>query len=188
MDLVLFGIQGSGKGTQAKKLAAEFGYEIFEAGAELRKIAASKSELGKTVKSFIDVGNLVPYDIIMEVTRQAILARPKTQKILFDGVPRDLNQMRDFDAIMAEAGRKFRCVQLTLDPGLGIGRVMGRAKKEGRIDDADEEVIHRRMQTFMEKTLPVIGHYKRKKNLIEIDGNREMEEVYEDLKKVTARA
>src|SRR3989338_6078654 len=67
IDLVFFGIQGSGKGTQAKKLASEFGYDIFEAGGELRKIAASGSELGKTVKSFIDQGHLVPFEIIMQV-------------------------------------------------------------------------------------------------------------------------
>src|SRR6185295_10510811 len=99
MDLVFFGIQGSGKGTQAKKLAAEFGYDIFEAGGELRKIAASGSELGKTVKNYIDEGHLVPHEIIMEVVKEAIGKRPKDQKILFDGIPRDDNQMRDFDAI-----------------------------------------------------------------------------------------
>ena len=72
MDLVFFGIQGSGKGTQAKKLAAEFGYDIFEAGGELRKIAASGSELGHLVKSTIDQGHLVPHEIIMQVVKEAI--------------------------------------------------------------------------------------------------------------------
>src|SRR6185295_16910480 len=110
MDLVLFGIQGSGKGTQAKKLAADFGYDIFEAGGELRKIAASGSELGKTVKSYIDQGHLVPHEIIMQVVDEAIRARPKTQKILFDGIPRDEAQMKDFDAIMKKAGRDVRCI------------------------------------------------------------------------------
>ncbi len=72
MDLVLFGIQGSGKGTQAKKLAAEYGYNIFEAGAELRKIASSDSPLGRRVKGYIDQGHLVPHTIIMEVVAAAI--------------------------------------------------------------------------------------------------------------------
>ena len=65
MDLVLFGIQGSGKGTQAKRLAGEFGYSIFETGAELRKIAASGSEIGNTIKSYIDAGHLAPLDMVM---------------------------------------------------------------------------------------------------------------------------
>ena len=105
MDLVLFGIQGSGKGTQAKRLATEKGYEIFEAGGALRKISASGTSLGEKVKSFIDVGKLVPHEIIMDVLKEAIASQPKDQKILFDGVPRDLDQMRDFILIMEKLGR-----------------------------------------------------------------------------------
>lgn len=178
MDLVLFGIQGSGKGTQAKRLAAEFGYDIFEAGGELRKIAASGSELGKTVKSYIDQGHLVPHEIIMQVVKEAVGARAKDQKILFDGIPRDLDQMRDFDAVMQEAGRPFRCVQILLTPEEATARILGRAKAEGRADDADTAIIERRMKTFTEKTMPVIAFYKERGILQEIDGNGSLEEVY----------
>ena len=76
MDLVFFGIQGSGKGTQAKTLAEEFGYYIFEAGGELRKIKASGTELGELVKKYIDNGELVPFEIIMEVVNEAVAAVP----------------------------------------------------------------------------------------------------------------
>lgn len=183
MDLVLFGIQGSGKGTQAKRLAAELGFDIFEAGGELRKIAATNSELGCTVKSFIDVGKLVPHAIIMQVVREAILARPKTQRLLFDGIPRDSDQQRDFDTIMQEVGREFRCVHLTLDPDVGLQRILGRAKVEGRVDDANEAFIRRRMQLFIEKTLPVIEQYKAQGKVVEMDGSRSVDEVYEEMKK-----
>ncbi|MFH0851355.1 MAG: adenylate kinase [Candidatus Peregrinibacteria bacterium] len=182
MDLVLFGIQGSGKGTQAKRLCAEFGYEMFEAGGELRKIAASGSDLGKTVKSYIDVGKLVPFEIIMQVVKEAILARPKMQKILFDGIPRDLDQMRSFDQIMADAGRDFRCIEILFTEEEGVKRILGRAKLEGRADDADEATIRRRMQTFTEKTKPVIGRYKVQGRLTEVDGKGTVEEVYEDIR------
>lgn len=183
MDLLLFGIQGSGKGTQAKRLAAEFGYDIFEAGGELRKIAASGSELGNMVKSYIDAGNLVPHEIIMKVVKEAIAARPKTQKILFDGIPRDTNQMKDFDAIMQDAGRDFHCIHILLSPEEGIQRVLGRAKVEGRKDDADTAVIQKRMNTFIEKTMPVIEKYKGEGKIIEIDGQKSVEDVYEEMKK-----
>lgn len=188
MDLVLFGIQGSGKGTQAKKLAAEFGYDIFEAGGELRKIAASGSELGQTVKSFIDDGKLVPHQIIMAVVKEAILKRPKTQKILFDGIPRDLDQMKDFDAIMSEVGRGFHVIHLTLDPEEGLKRIFGRAKTEGRADDANEEIIRRRMNTFVEKTLPVLEQYKEKGIVTEIDGMKDVESVYGEMKRVVSES
>jgi len=181
MDLLLFGIQGSGKGTQAKKLAAEFGFDIFEAGGELRKIAASGSELGKTVQSYIDQGHLVPHEIIMRVVKEAIAQRPKTTRILFDGIPRDENQQKDFDVIMKDAGRDFRAVHLLLDPEEGVQRIFGRAKAEGRADDADEEIIRRRMKTFTEKTLPVIEAYKARGLVTELDGGKPVNEVYASL-------
>lgn len=186
MDLVLFGIQGSGKGTQAKRLAQEFGYDIFEAGGELRKIAASNTELGKTVKSYIDQGHLVPHEIIMQVVKEAIGKRPKHQKILFDGIPRDENQMKDFDSIMKEMGRDFRAVHILLDPEEGIRRIFGRAKAEGRADDANEEIIRRRMKTFTEKTVPVIEKYKKEGRMTEIEGMKTVEEVYGELKRAMA--
>jgi adenylate kinase len=183
MDLVFFGIQGSGKGTQAKKLAAEFGYDIFEAGGELRKIAASGSELGKTVKSYIDQGHLVPHEIIMQVVATAIAARPKTTKILFDGIPRDDAQMRDFDAVMQKAGRDFRCIHFLLDATEATNRILGRAKAEGRADDADLGIISRRMQTFTQKTIPVIAKYKDAGKVAEISADLGVDEVYSALKK-----
>ncbi len=183
MDLVLFGIQGSGKGTQAKRLAKEFNYDIFEAGGELRKIAASGSELGKTVKSFIDAGHLVPHEIIMQVVKEAILTRPKSQKILFDGIPRDLDQMCDFDRVMSEVGRDFHCIHILLTPEEGMKRILGRAKEEGRADDANTEIVERRMKTFTEKTMPVIEKYKKAGKVMEIEGMKGVDEVYGEMEK-----
>lgn len=184
MDLVLFGIQGSGKGTQAKRLAAEFGYDIFEAGGELREIAASGTELGNTVKSYIDAGKLVPHEIIMQVVREAVAKRPADVKILFDGVPRDMDQKRDFDMIMAEAGRDFCCLQILLDKEEAVRRLATRAAEEGRVDDADPAIITRRMQTFHDKTEPVINDYKQAGKLTEVDGRGSMDEVYDRMIKV----
>jgi len=184
MDLVLFGIQGSGKGTQAKRLCAQYGFDLFEAGGELRKIVASGSKLGETVKSFIDVGKLVPFAIIMQVVKEAIAARPQSQKILFDGIPRDLDQMRSFDQIMAEAGRDFTCIEIALTEEEGVQRILGRAKIEGRADDANEETIRRRMKTFFEKTKPVIELYTAQGKLRVIDGKGAVEEVYQTIQQV----
>lgn len=184
MDLIFFGIQGSGKGTQAKRLAADFGYDIFEAGGELRKIAASGSELGATVKSYVDQGHLVPHEIIMQVVATAIAARPKTAKILFDGIPRDDAQKADFDAVMQKAGREFRCIHFLLDADEAEKRILGRAQQEGRADDANTEIIHRRMGTFREKTLPVIAKYKDAGKVSELSADRGVDEIYAELKDV----
>ena len=183
MDLVFFGIQGSGKGTQAKRLAAEFGYDIFEAGGELRKIAASGSELGQTVKTYIDQGHLVPHEIIMQVVKEAVLTRPKTTKILFDGIPRDGAQMNDFNLIMKNAGRDFLCIHFLLDADAAIARILGRAKAESRADDANTEIITRRMNTFREKTMPVIQEYKKSGKVREVSAEGSVDGIYEELKK-----
>lgn len=184
MDLILFGIQGSGKGTQAKLLAQEFGFDIFEAGGSLRSISITETELGQTVKSYIDNGHLVPHEIIMRVVKEAIFARPHSEIILFDGIPRDENQKKDFDQIMSEADRDFLCIHLLVDEELAVKRILGRAQEESRADDSDEAIIRKRMDTFKKKTLPVIASYKEQGKVIELDGGRPPEEVFSDIKKV----
>ncbi len=184
MDIVLFGIQGSGKGTQAKRMAAEFGYDIFEAGGELRTIAASGSPLGETVKSYIDQGHLVPHEIIMQVVKEAISKRSKDTKILFDGIPRDDAQMNDFNAMMMEMGRDFRVIHFLLSREEAVKRILGRAETEGRADDANHDIINRRMDTFEQKTRPVIAQYEVKGIVAEIDASKSVDEVYAEVQRI----
>ena len=182
MDIAFFGIQGSGKGTQAKMLAEELGYYIFEAGGELRKIKASGTELGELVKKYIDNGELVPFEIIMKVVEEAVNAVPVDQKILFDGIPRDLDQMKAFDKIMSNAGRKLQCVHILLEKQEAVERIKSRAEIEGRADDADQDKVLRRMDLFLEKTMPVIAEYEAAGKVIEIDGKGSVEEIYKRIK------
>ncbi|PIR53934.1 adenylate kinase [Candidatus Peregrinibacteria bacterium CG10_big_fil_rev_8_21_14_0_10_42_8] len=182
MDLVFFGIQGSGKGTQARMLAEEFGYYIFEAGGELRKIKASGTELGETVKNYIDNGELVPFEIIMKVVKEAVGNVPEEQQILFDGIPRDLDQMNAFNTIMNTAGRELQCVHILLNKDEAVERIKSRAAIEGRADDADQEKVLRRMDLFVDKTMPVIKAYESAGKVIEVDGQGTVEEIYERIK------
>lgn len=179
MDLVLFGIQGSGKGTQAKRLAAEQGYAIFETGAELRKIAASGTELGQTISSYIDHGHLAPHEVVMQVVRAAVETYPVDQKLLFDGIPRDTDQMNAFNIMMEDLNRSFTCIELTVNEEQAIQRIKQRALEQGRADDASEEFIRRRMGIFHEKTEPVIKSYAEQDKVVEVSGDGTMDEVYE---------
>lgn len=178
MDIVLFGIQGSGKGTQAKFLASALGYDIFETGAELRQIASSGTELGNHLKSYIDRGELAPHEIVLQVVKQAILTRPLNQNIIFDGIPRDLQQKEDFDSIMTELSRPFRCVRLVVNEEMAIQRIVQRATEQGRADDRNEEFIRRRIQIFHQKTVPAIEAYAAAGNMIEVDGEGSVDEVF----------
>jgi len=182
MDLVFFGIQGSGKGTQARKLAEGFGYKLFETGAALREIAKTDSDLGRTVKSTIDAGHHLSADIVMDVLRTAVLEHRKETQMIFDGIPRNVDQMVPFEAVLQEAGREFRCIELHMDEEAAVKRLLKRAETEGRVDDASEEPIRRRMQLFHDKTQPIIEMYRKRGLVTDIDGEGEAEEVYERLK------
>lgn len=178
MDIVLFGIQGSGKGTQATMLAARFGYDIFETGAELRRIAATDTEVGRTVKSFIDEGRLAPLPVVMEAVEQAIRSRPAETRIIFDGIPRNEEQRVAFDAVLAATGRTIVAAQIVVDPEVCVQRILQRAAVQGRADDAQEETIRRRMDIFREHTQPAINHYREAGLLAEVDGSGSVDDVY----------
>ena len=183
MDIVLFGIQGSGKGTQARRLCTDFGYALFEAGGALRAIAASGTELGQSVKKHIDAGHHVPQDVIMEVVATFLAQLPGGKEVVFDGIPRNTGQKDAFDALMGNDEREFRCTELIVDEEAAVKRILGRAKREGRADDANEDAIRRRLALFHEKTQPVIDAYRAEGNMIDVDGEGTVEEVYERLKK-----
>lgn len=179
MDLILFGIQGTGKGTQAKKLIAKYGFHHFEAGGELRKIIASGSDLGKEVSTYVDQGHLVPHVIIMRVMEEALTNIPLEQPILFDGIPRDADQKRDFDELIERSGRTFRGIELTVNEEEAIQRILQRGKEQGRKDDQDETFIRRRMAWSKEKTKPVIEEYRRQGIVETVDGEGTVDEVFE---------
>lgn len=181
MDLVFAGIQGSGKGTQAKHLAAEYDYVIFEAGHELRSMAKTDTDLGKEVASYVNNGLLVPATIIVNVAKAAIATYSANQKILFDGIPRDLEQMQMFDAIMQAANRQFKVVHFNLVEDIALQRIANRAVVENRVDDADIAKVRSRLSWFYEKNVPVIDEYRRQGKVADIDANQPREAIYYEL-------
>lgn len=178
MDLLLFGIQGGGKGTQAKKLVDRFGFHHFEPGRVFREMAVSGTELGKTVASYIDQGSLVPHEIVIRVLTEAISGVEGGKPILFDGIPRDADQKRDFEGIMSQLGREFRCIEIVVDEELAIARILQRGKEQGRKDDQDEAFIRKRMGWTKEKTQPIIEEYRALGKVATIDGDAPVDEVF----------
>jgi len=108
MDYVLFGIQGSGKGTQGKFLAPKISASYFETGGELRRLSKEDSELGKKVKSIIEAGHLVQNEVVMEIVENFIKTNPNAgNPIIFDGIPRNGEQNGTFEALLNKMGRKY---------------------------------------------------------------------------------
>ena len=180
MDLlVLFGVQGSGKGTQAKLIAEKFNYQIFETGAELRKIAKENSSLGIEIKETINSGNLVSSEHIKRLI-QDFLEKNKGQKIIFDGFPRNAEQLKTFLEIVGLSGLNFKAVIFELSKEKSIQRLLKRAEIENREDDT-KEVIEKRISIFYNETLPVIEKIKEKNEVIEIDADQSIESIHKEL-------
>ena len=172
MDLALFGIQGSGKGTQAKIIAERYNLVIFETGEKCRSLAKEDSELGQKIRDIVEHGNLVPASIIMEIVDDFVGKTSPDQGIIFDGLPRNSEQQRLFDQILQKWNRQFLAIKIELPEEVTIKRLLSR----GRHDDVPE-IITNRIKIFIKETSPVIDYYLTQNKVIEINGDQTIENV-----------
>jgi adenylate kinase len=170
MDLALFGIQGSGKGTQAKLIAEKYQLAYFETGAECRKLAAEDSELGRQVKEIIEGGHLVPAEVVMQILEKFLSNLPAGKKVLYDGIPRNSEQQKEFDELLKKFNRDMIAINIGLSQEETIKRLMAR----GRNDDKPE-IITQRIKIFFRDTTPVIENYRAQNKIIDVDGNKSIE-------------
>lgn len=203
MDLILFGIQGSGKGTQSQKIAQRYDLTVFETGAELRHLAQSQNPLGQKVKSIIERGHLVPHQVVMAIVENFIVNLPSGSSILFDGLPRSQEQAEDLRKILQKLNRSYIALNLNLSQKEALKRLSSRRICDqcktvypifyqknncercggNLITRSDDNVdsIKTRLETFVRETRPVIKDYKKAGQLIEIEGNQPIEKVTEDI-------
>jgi adenylate kinase len=171
--VVLLGPPGAGKGTQGQVLCEHLGVPAISTGDMLREAVADGSELGGKVREIMASGALVDDATMAEVVRER-LAKPDTLKgFLLDGYPRTLPQAETLAGILREAGRHLDAVLLVDVPEDELVR---RTLLRGRGDDK-EEVIRERLRHYREKTEPLIGYYRERGLLREVDGNRPVEQV-----------
>lgn len=179
MHLIFFGIQGSGKGTQAKNLAEKYQFKIFETGAELRKLAQEDSDLGKKVKETIEAGHLVSSELVLEIVENFVVNN-LDQQIIFDGIPRNESQNQAFSELLAKHNIQATAIHFKLDKEEALKRLFKRAEIEGRADD-NEESINRRINIFYSETLPIIESYQANNSCLEIEANQSIEAIFADL-------
>lgn len=203
-DLILFGIQGSGKGTQARILEEQYGYKVFETGKELRAIAASGSVLGNKVKAIIEAGNLVPDEVVIEIVEEFLKNIAPTQWVVFDGLPRKITQKDLFEQVVGAAGRKPLGVLIAATDELALKRLSGRhmSKKTGKIypskeaalkecspedvyqrSDDTPEAIQKRLENYHLETEPVISWYREQGRLVEVNGEKGADVVTDEVVK-----
>ncbi len=178
MNLVIFGIQGSGKGTQAKIMTDRYHLANFETGAELRRLAKEDSPLGKKIKKFTESGKLVPAEVIMQILDNFLSHAPHRQRIIFDGIPRNQKQQKAFDRIMRKWKRKFLAINITIPEEETVKRLLLRARH-----DDTPEVIRTRIKIFQKNTSPVIEKYRKNREVIDINGNQSIKKVAAEIAK-----
>jgi adenylate kinase len=181
LNVLLLGPQGAGKGTQAKRISAEYGTPHIASGEILRAEMQAGTELGRRVKDVYDRGDLVSDDLVIELIR-ARLEQPDTEHgFILDGFPRTTVQAEALDAMMADIGRSFSVVfALQIADGVAFERLRRRAQLEGRADDTDE-AIRRRLETYHRETEPLIEYYRARGNLVPIHGDRSENEVFAEI-------
>ncbi|WP_122818638.1 adenylate kinase [Nocardioides pantholopis] len=177
MRLIIMGPPGAGKGTQAKFIAEHFGIPAISTGDIFRRNVSEGTPLGVEAKRFMDAGEYVPDEVTNKMVRNRIEEDDAGPGFLLDGYPRTLAQVEELDGMIRGTGHQLDAVVvLTVDQDEIVNRLLQRAQVEGRTDDT-EDVIRRRQELYTEQTEPLIGVYRDRGLLVEIDGMGEVDEV-----------
>jgi adenylate kinase len=171
--VVLLGPPGAGKGTQGQVLCRHLGVPAISTGDMLREAVAEGSPLGNKVQGIMASGLLVDDATMADVVRDRLAKPDAGRGYLLDGYPRTLPQAETLAGILRDAGQELDAVLLVEVPEDELVR---RALLRGRADDS-EEVIRERLRVYRDKTAPLIGYYRERGLLREIDGNRPIEDV-----------
>jgi adenylate kinase len=181
VNVLLLGPQGSGKGTQAKRIQAEYGIPHIATGEILREAIAAETDLGRRVQPIVESGQLVPDDLMIDLIRERVAEDDAEDGFILDGFPRTLPQANALDEMLADIGRDLSIVfGFHLDDEIGIERMTKRAQIENRKDDTPE-AIAQRLELYHRETEPLIGHYRAQGNLIGIHADRTVDEVFAEI-------
>jgi len=200
--IIILGAPGSGKGTQADKLSREFNLLHLSTGELLRAEVKSETELGREVREILDEGKLVPDDLIMDIVKQRIIENNGFNGLILDGFPRNINQAKmleeevDIDITMVlhlnvsedilkerilKRGVCLECGRIKIIEGEEVeicpecgGEVLARS------DDSDM-VLNRRFEIYESETSPLLEYYKNKGIAVEINGERQPEEIFMEI-------
>lgn len=212
MNIVILGPQGSGKGTQSEMVAQEFDAEHFDTGKILRQVARMDTPLGKEIHEIvIEKKELVPSRILQEVLHYRLNDLPREKNLVFDGIPRNMEQANYFEKALLEFGRKLdKVFFINISEKESIKRIskrwicqkcrkiliMGKdiKNKESvcpkcggeilqRADDTPEGV-KKRLKIYQEETIPVLDFFRKENLLVEINGEQSIKKVFEDIIKV----
>ena len=157
LNIVIFGAPGSGKGTQSERIVEKYGINHISTGDVLRAEIKNGTELGKTAKGYIDQGQLLPDELIIDILASTLDSFKESKGVIFDGFPRTIAQAEALKKMLAERGQE-----------------------SGRADD-NEETIKKRLTVYHSQTAPLIDWYKNEKLYAHIKGIGELETITADV-------
>ncbi len=181
MNLLLLGPQGSGKGTQAKRIAAEYGIPHVSTGDMFRMAIAADTDLGREVEPILAAGSLVPDELTVAIIEARLAEDDAQDGFVLDGFPRTLVQAEALDTLLSAIGRDLDAVLFfDLPDDVARERALGRAHEEGRPDDTPD-VLDRRLAIYHADTEPVVERYRTTGKLVPLHAGRAVNEVFTEI-------
>jgi adenylate kinase len=181
VKILLLGPQGSGKGTQAKRISAEYGIPHIATGDILRAAIAAGTSFGLQVGPILERGELVPDELMTELIRERLEEPDAAEGFVLDGFPRTTPQADALDSMLREIGRELTVVfALQVSDEVCIERLLKRAREEQRPDDTPE-AIRTRLELYHRETEPLIEHYRTLGVLIPIHADGTPNEVFAEI-------
>jgi Adenylate kinase and related kinases len=181
LNIIIFGAPGAGKGTQSKLIAEKYGLFHISTGTILREEIEKGTELGQIANQYITKGHFAPDDVVIKLLEDILNENPDEKGYLLDGFPRNLNQASLLDEMLKERNTSIAAlINLAVDEEKLIKRLLKRGDYEGRADD-NLEVVKLRLEIYKEKTEPLKEYYKKRGKLFNINGNGDVEGVFESI-------
>ena len=184
-NIVIFGAPGSGKGTQSDLLIKKYGFGHISTGDVLRAEIKNGTELGKTAKGYIDNGQLIPDELMINILASVYDSFGADHAgVIFDGFPRTIAQAEALKAMLAERGHNVAAmVELDVPEDELMTRLVKRGQESGRSDD-NEEKIKKRLDVYHNQTAPLIEWYEKEGIRNHINGLGELDRIFSDICKV----
>jgi adenylate kinase len=182
INLILFGPPGAGKGTQSAKLIEKYNLMHISTGDLFRKHLKEGTPLGQLAKGFMDKGNLVPDQVVIDMVDDKIRSSPGISGIIFDGFPRTIPQAEALDRLLDSKGAPIKVlVELVVNEDELRKRLADRAIKENRPDDAKPEVIENRIKVYKAETMAVADYYKKHNKYSSVIGVGVIDEIFTNI-------
>jgi len=179
LNIVLFGPPGAGKGTQSHLLIKEFHLIHLSTGDLLRHEISMGTELGLEAKKLMDQGLLVPDSVVIGMIKNKLDSNPESKGFIFDGFPRTVAQAEALDHLLQSMHTSISgMIELKVDQEELEKRLLLRGKESSRPDDANPEVIRKRIVEYLTKTAPVAEYYRNQGKLRSISGIGNIEEIF----------